>query len=106
MKLAELKTKLQKRFPNDKDKSDKALIKERRSYRIIEVIWLVYAVLMAAILGLIPAGIETTLRVAGVAACAAGMALSLALYAQFRVLEVECGFELRLREALKNAKAF
>lgn len=104
MNFAELKAKIQKRFPDDKDKSDKRLIKERKGYRIVQLGWLAYAGMLAAVLAFIPANVESTLRIAGVAGCAAGMALCLALYAQFRVFEVETSFELRLREALKNAK--
>jgi hypothetical protein len=94
------KEKLHKWFPDNKDLSEKKLRKDKKLWVLAQFGWLFTGVVFALILGSVHRLSDSFQMLAVTGACAGGTGLSMAMYAQYRVLEVEVNFELRLREAL------
>jgi hypothetical protein len=99
------KQKLDRWFPTTKEMTEKQLHKEIKSDRAMQLIFLATALLFVSTFAVVPFNkLEVFQRMAFLGVIVAGIAVEFALYAQFRVAEVEAKFELRLRETFKDAK--
>ena len=90
----------------DSQLSTVKLMKQRRFWRIGGFAWLMLGLFFAVAFlgGLGNRGLETYQELAVLGAGLGSMGMCFAMYAQYRVLEAECSFELRLREALAESK--
>lgn len=102
--VASWQKKLNKWFPKHRDMTEKQLKKERRGYYVMQGLWLFFLVFFVAAFALNPYKPTSFEGLALLALPFTGIAMSAAMYAQYRVLESEVNFELRLREAVAQAK--
>ena len=99
-----LKLKLKKWFPADKTLSDKKLKSDCRYYSWMQLFWSVFALLA---LPMLVFGARLPDQWQSIAATGAGIAFIAACMGQvayWQIFEAEAKFELRLREALEDAK--
>jgi hypothetical protein len=92
-------------FPENKDMTEKQLKKERKSFAIIGYIWIFLALFVAFLMFMGPQNPTVLQRVSFTSLVVGLLGACLAMYAQYRVLEAEINFELRLREAIASIKA-
>ena len=86
--------------------TDKQLNKEVKSNKTLQTIMLALCVVFASFFAFVPdfKTLAVFEQMAFVGIITAGIALSFSMFAQYRIFESEATFELRLREALANAK--
>jgi hypothetical protein len=98
------KEKLKKWFPSNKDMTEKQLRKEKRSFVVMQVMWMAFALLFTVMIGFGPKDPTVWQRISFTALIVGGLAASFSMYVNYRLLETEVIFELRLREALAKPK--
>jgi uncharacterized membrane-anchored protein len=103
-RLEQIRLKLRKWFPATKDMTEKQLKKEIKSNKNMQLIMLMMSLVFASFLVFIPDSLGVYDRMAFLGVIVGGIALEFAFYTQHRCAELEASFELRLREALANAK--
>lgn len=92
------KDKLKKWFPSNKDMTEKQLKKEKRGFVAMQFMWMVFALFFAFMLAFEPADPTVLQRMSFIALIVGGIATAFAMYVNYRLLETEVNFELRLRE--------
>lgn len=102
MTKAGWKAKFKKWFPSHKDMTEKQLKRQRQGYYLMEGVWLFSLLLFAVLLAVNPYSVNSAFSLAVLALTVSGVAISAGMFAQYRVMEVEVNFELRLRELLEN----
>ena len=102
MKLEQFKAELHKRFPQNKDASEKQLKKDRRIYTMAQFNFLACTILFALFMLAGPTNPTVLQRVSFTALIVGGMGACLAMLSYYHSLVVEVNFELRLREALAD----
>lgn len=95
-----------KHFPSTRNMTDKQLTKEVKSNKALQTIMLALCVVFASFFAFVPdfKTLAVFEQMAFVGVITAGIALSFAMFAQYRIFEAEASFELRLREALVKVK--
>jgi hypothetical protein len=96
------KEKLRKWFPSNKDMTIKQLKKEKRGFVVMQFMWIVFALFFALMLAFEPADPSVLQRIAFTALIVGGIAAAFAMYVNYRLLETEVNFELRLREIIDS----
>jgi hypothetical protein len=104
MSWASFKAWLVKQFRVNKDLTEKELYKETKSNRVMQYISLATFLVFILFLAVIPTSLDIYKRMTFVGICLAGAGFNFAIYVNFRVNEAEASFELRLREAIKDAQ--
>jgi len=92
-------------FQKNSELSTERLQKLKNLYQYLGYCWVGFGLLFVLVLVNVPLTLDTVGRLAAVSCCVGGLAACLAMYAQYRVFEVELSFELRLREEFAKAKA-